>query len=139
MDVDRRIHRQMVHVLDAADHLHVFCASGDGMAGLSDRLEGRSAESIHRGARDRKRQARHQGGAAGHVAAEFATLLRRAQHDILDCFGIDTAAVDCSADHRRGQLIAANPAKYATFGMGPTDRRAAAGDNDGSRSGQVGD
>ena len=39
----------------------------------------------------------------------------------------------------RDQLIAANPAKYATFGMGPTDRRAAAGDNDGSRSGQVGD
>jgi len=133
MDVDRRVHRQVMHVLDAPDDLHVFGLCDDRMAGLCDRLQPRTAEPVDRGAGGGKRKVGHQGHRAGHVAAEFAPLLRGPEDQVLDRGGVDTAAFDGRLHHSDRQFIPPEMAKQAAGGMGSADCGATAGDDDGRR------
>ena len=127
MEVDRRIHRQVVHVLDPADHLHVLRTGNDCMASLRECLQTRATQPVGRGARHRQRQAGEEGGGAGHIPPQLTPLLGHAENDILHRLRIDTAAFHRSPHHSRGQFIAAHMAKQATQRMGLADRRSAAG------------
>jgi len=131
MKVDRGLHRQVVHVLHAPDHLDVFRPGRDRVARLRDRLERGTAKPVHRRAGHRKRQAGEQRRGPTDVAAEFAPLLRRAQHDVLDRLRIDAAAIHDGLHDRGGQFVAPDVPEQAALGMRLPDRRAAAGDHDG--------
>ena len=130
MNIDRRLHRQVLHVLHAAGHLHVLGAGRDRMGRAGDRLERGATEPIDRRAGSGQRQTRHQGRAPGHVAAKFAPLLRSAEDHVFDRGRIDTASLDHALHDGRGQFVAADVPEQAAVGMRPADRRAAAGDDD---------
>ena len=118
-------------MLRAANHLNVLGTGSDRMAGLGKGLERRAAEPVDRRARGGERQIRHERHRAGHVATEFAPLLRHAEHDILDRIWIDTASLNDGPHDGHGQLIAPHMAKHPSLGMRPADRGAAAGNDDG--------
>ena len=123
----------MVHVLHATDHLHVLRARGDRMAGLGKRLKRRATEPIDRRGGRRERQARHQRHGAGHVAPEFAPLLRGPEDDVFDCLRGDSAPLNDRPHHRSGEFVAADVAEDSLRRMRPADRGAAAADHDWCR------
>ena len=125
-------------MLDAADDLHVLGAGGDRVAGLGERLERRAAEPVDGRAGGGQRQPGHERRGAGDVAAQFPALLGRAEHDVLDRVLGDAAAVDDGPHDGGGQLVAADVAIQPALGVGPADRRAAAGDDDRRGGGIVG-
>ena len=131
VDVELRLHRQMVHVLHTPGELDVGLAAADCLARACDRLEPRAAEPVDRASRHAKRQAGKQGGVAGHVAAEFAVLFGCAEEHVVDRGGVDTAATHGRRERGCGEFVAADVAEAAAGGMGAADRGAAAGDDDG--------
>ena len=60
IQVDAGVHRNVLHVLQPADDLHVFEAGHDGVRGLVDGLQARAAEAVDRGAAGVRGQAGHQ-------------------------------------------------------------------------------
>ena len=48
IEVEAVVHRQVLHVLQAADDLHVFEAGGDRVRRLVERLQAAAAEAIDR-------------------------------------------------------------------------------------------
>ena len=135
MDVDRRFHRQVVHVLHAADHLHVLGAGGDRVAGLREGLERRAAEPVDRRAGRREGQVGHQADGAGHVAPQFAPLLRDPEEDVFDRRWIDPAPLHHGSHHRAGEVIAPHVAEDPALGMRAADGRAATGNHHGRGGG----
>ena len=91
VEVDARIHGDVVHVLQAADDLHVFGIGQDRVRCLGERLQAAAAESIHRRAAGLDRQPGHQADGPSHVESLLALLLRVAEHDVFDRGRIDAA------------------------------------------------
>ena len=137
MEVDRGIHREVVHVLHARHDLDVLGARGDRMTGLGERLQRRPAEPVDGRSPRGERQAGHQRHGPADVAAEFAPLLGRPQDHVLDRGRIDPAPLDDSLHDRGGEFVAANMAKQPAFRMRPADRRAEAADDHRRRRGGV--
>ena len=94
VEVDACVHRDVLHVLQAADDLHVFEAGHDGVRGLVDGLQARAAQAVDRRAAGVRRQPGHQADDAGDVEPLLALLLRVAQHDVFDLGRIDAGALD---------------------------------------------
>ena len=67
VEVHAVVHRQVLHVFQPADDLHVFAAGHDGVRRLIERLQAAAAQSIDRWLRPPRSAARHQADRAGHV------------------------------------------------------------------------
>ena len=65
VEVDAGIHRDVVHVLQAADDLHVLGTGQDGVRRLGERLQAAAAEAIDRRAARLDRQPGHQADRCG--------------------------------------------------------------------------
>ena len=131
VEIDARIHRDVVHVLQAADDLHVLGIGQDRVRRLGERLQAAAAQAIDRRPAGLDRQPGHQADGAGDVESLLALLLRVAEHDVFDRGRIDAGALDERAHHGDGQIVGADVAKHALLRMGPANRRAATIDNDG--------
>ena len=94
IEVDAGVHRDVLHVLQAADDLHVFEAGHDGVRRLVEGLQAGAAQAIDRRAAGLRGQPGHQADDAGHVEPLLALLLRVAEHDVFDLGGIDAGALD---------------------------------------------
>ena len=122
VQVDPGVHRNVLHVFQAADDLHVLEAGHDGVRGLVDGLQARAAQAIDRRAAGVRRQAGHQPHDAGGVHALLALLLGIAQHDVFDFGRVDAGALDEGFDHLHGQVVGADLAKDALVLVGPANR-----------------
>ena len=131
VEVQVGVHRDVVHVLQPADDLHVLKAGHDRVRRLVERLQARAAEAIDRRAAGFHRQAGHQRDRAGGVEALLALLLRVAQHDVFDFAGVDAGSLDQRADDVHGQIVGPHVAEHALLLVGPADRRAHAVDDHG--------
>ncbi len=94
VEIDARIHGDVVHVLQPADDLHVLGAGRDGVGRLVDRLQAAAAQAVDGGAPDARGQSGEQADDAADVEPLFALLLAAAEHHVLDGRGIDARAVD---------------------------------------------
>ncbi len=126
------VHGNVLHVLQAADDLHVFEAGHDGVRSLVDRLQAGAAQAVDGRAAGVRRQARHQPHDAGGVHALLALLLRIAEHDVFDFGRVDAGALDEGLDDRHGQVVGADVAKDALVFVGPANGRSHAIDNHGA-------
>jgi len=114
----------VLHVLQAADDLHVLGAGQDRMRSLIERLQARAAQAVDRRTAGLGRQAGHQRHAAGDIESLLALLLGVAQHDVFDLMRIDAAALDHGLDDGDGQVVAADVAENSLILVRPADRRA---------------
>ncbi len=113
VEIDARIHGDVVHVLQPAHNLHIFGISQDRVRRLRQRLQTAAAESVHRRPAGFDRQSRHQSHGPGHVEALLALLLRVAEHNVLNNGGIDSRALDERTHHGNGQVVGTHIAKRA--------------------------
>ena len=65
IQVDAGVHRNVLHVLQPADDLHVFEAGHDGVRSLVDGLQARAAQPVDRRAAGVRGQTGHQPDDAG--------------------------------------------------------------------------
>ena len=131
VEVDAGIHRDVVHVLQAADDLHVLGIGQDRVRRLGERLQAAAAQAIDGRAARLDRQPGHQADRAGDVEPLLALLLRVAEDDVFDRGRIDAAALDERAHHGDGQVVGADVAKDALLRMSPANRRATGINNNG--------
>ena len=87
-------HRQVLHVLEAADDLHVFHTGRNGVGRLVNRLQAAAAKAIHRAAASSDRQSGHERDGPRRVVTLLAGLLRTPQDDIADLLWIDRISCD---------------------------------------------
>ena len=98
------------------------------MRGLIQRLQARTAQTIHRRAAGLNRQASHQPNVASDVEGLFALLLGVAHHNVFDFRRIDASPIDQRLDHGHGQIIRANVTEDA-FSLCPAYGRSHAIDH----------
>ncbi len=132
VNVDILVHGDMLHVLQAADDLHVFEARHHGVRSLVQRLQARAAQAVDRGAGRGDREIRHQRHVTGRVEALLALLLRVAQHQVFDLGRIDARALDNRLDDGHRQVVAANVAEHALVLVRPANGGPHRIDYDGS-------
>jgi hypothetical protein len=121
----------MLHVLDAAGDLHVLATRRDALGGLIDRLQTRAAVAVDRDAAHLDRQSRDERRHAGHVVALFFFLLDAAPLDVLDGRARHADAVEQGLHQVGAQIVGADIAIHAFFGVSPADGRADGIDDDG--------
>ena len=132
VEIDAGVHRDVVHVLEAADDLHVFGTGEDRVRRLGERLQTAAAESIDGRPARLDGDARHQADRAGDVQPLLALLLRVAEHDVFDRGRVDAGPLDERADDGDGEVVGANVAKDALLRMRSANRRATTINDDGS-------
>jgi hypothetical protein len=100
--------REAADRLDAASDEHVAFTGFDRLRGTRHGLEPRTAQPIHRLARDFDRQPCEQQRHAGHVAVVFAGLVGAAQNHVVDARRIDARALHDRLDGDGGQIVGAH-------------------------------
>ena len=126
------VHGDVLHVLQPADDLHVFEAGHDGVRGLVDGLQARSAEAVDVAPPVALGRPAIKATRPGDIETLLALLLGVAQHDVFDLGRVDAAALDQGLDDGHGQIVAADVAEDTFFLMGPADRGSQAIDNHGT-------
>ena len=124
VEVDAGIHRDVVHVLQAADDLHVLGSATIACDAWSIACRLLPHRRLTVAPPRFDRQPGHQADGAGDVEPLLALLLRVAQHDVFDRRRIDAGPLDERAHHRHGQVVGADVAKDALLRMSPANRRA---------------
>ena len=129
--------RRAVHVaadrLDAGGDEDVTLAGLDGVGGHADALERGGAVAVHRHAR-RVLEPGQDGGDAGHVVAGLTGRLGAAEDHVLHVGGVDLGHLgQHRLDDEGAQVV--GPAVDQGALVGPADRGAAGGDDDGFRHG----
>ena len=135
--VEAGLHRNVVHVLDAAGDLNVLALGGDALGGLVDGLEAGAAVAVDRHAADLQRQPGDQRGHAGHVVALFALLLDAAPVDVFDLRSGNADALHQGLHQVGRQVVGADVAVDALFGVGAADGRADGVDDNGAAHGEI--
>ena len=125
----RRDERCARHRLGAARHEELAVAGDHRMAGRDDCREAGGAESVHRHAGHRVRQAREQRGHARDVPVVLAGLVGRAEVDIFDVCRRHTGALDHGPDSERGEIVRPHACERAAVAP---DRRAHTSKDDGA-------
>ena len=129
VDIEAVVHRQVLHMFQAADDLHVFKAGDDRVGRLVDGLQAAAAKTIDGGPAGGDRQAGQEGDGAGGVQPLLARLLRVAQYHVLDLGRVDASPLDQSPHAGGGQVVAPHVAEPAFFLVRPANRRADAVDH----------
>ena len=125
----RRAVHVAAHRLDPGRHEDVTLAGLDGVGGHADALEGGRAVAVHRHA-GRVLESRQNGGDARHVVARLTRRLGTAEDDVLHVGGVELGHLgEHRLDDEGAQIVGAALDQGAL--VGPPDRGAAGGDDDG--------
>ena len=132
VEVDAGVHRDVVHVLQAADDLHVLGIGQDRVRRLGERLQAAAAQPIDRRPAGLDRQPGHQADRAGDVepllALSAACCRARRLRSRAGSMPVRSTSARTTATARSSERTSRNT---PFSGMGPANRRAAAIDDDG--------
>ena len=137
VEVDRRVHRDVVHVLQAADDLHVLGAGHDRMRRLVDRLQAAAAQPVDRrpAGLDGSPAIRPTMRATLNPCSLCCCVLPRTTSSITaGSMPVRSTSARTTATARSSR---AHVAKDALLGVRPANRRAAAINNDSGFHGSV--
>ena len=127
-----RVHRNVLHVLQATNHLHIFGFGDDGVGRLVQRLQRTAAPAVDRRPGDGEGQPSHQAHRPAYVQPLLLFREGTAQHEVIDLFRIDAGAFDDRLHHAGGEIIAANIAEPALVLVGTADGSTGTGNDDGT-------
>ena len=109
----QRDERCTAHALHAARDHDLGITYGDGVRCGGERLQARTAESVHRLPWHLNGIAGNEERHARHVAVVFARLISAAQDHVVDGGGVDTAPGNDRFEHGGGKVVGANASERA--------------------------